>query len=132
MLLLSIETTTVPTSVETVSPLALVMFPPIVPVKLDPSVRLSVSCESLPTRIVPSRVWLVALSVAVFVSPFQPSAQTESRIFSESLLIIFTLSRLITAVVFVTWKTWPFLLVSVPPFIVNTDVPLSASPDIDW
>ena len=50
----SIETDTVPTSVETVSPSAFVISPLIAPVYDEPSVRLSVNSESSPTRIVPS------------------------------------------------------------------------------
>ena len=52
--------------------------------------------------------------------------------FSLSRFVISTPVRLMIAFVLVTWKTCPFLLVSVPPVMVNEDVPESASPDIDW
>ena len=125
-------TSTVPTSVETVSPLAFSISPLIAPVNVEPLVRLSVKVESLPTRMVPSSVWPVALSVATLPAPLQPSAHTDNRMLAASSLTSFTPSRLMIALVLVTWKMWPFLLVSVPPVMLNDEVPLSASPDIDW
>ena len=65
-------------------------------------------------------------------APDQPSAHTERSIFSASSFVIATPLSVMMASVFVTWNTCPFILVSEPPVIVNVDVPLSASPDIDW
>ena len=115
MLVLSRVTETVPVSVETVPPEALTMLPSMLPsmlpVKLLPSVRLSVSLESPPTLIAPDRTCAMAFRVAVLLPPLQPSAQTESRMLSPSSFAILTFLSVMTALVFVTWKTWPFLLV---------------------
>ena len=111
MLVLSRVTETVPVSVETVPPEALTMLPSMLPVKLLPSVRLSVSLESPPTLIAPDRTCAMAFKVAVLLPPLQPSAQTESRMLSPSSLTMLTFFSVMTALVLVTWKTWPFLLV---------------------
>ncbi len=125
-------TETVPTSVETSSPEALTMLPSMLPAKCEPSVSSSVRLESLPTLIAPASCWAIALSAATLLPPLQPSAQTESRMSSASSLTTSTPSSVMTALVLVTWKTWPLLLVSVPPVIVKWLVPLAASPDMDW
>ena len=127
----SSTTLTVPVSDETVLPLAFVILPLIVPVNVELSVSFSVSVESLPTRISPFRVCFAALSSAILEAPLHPSSQTERIMLSLSSFTSVTFSRLITAFVFVTWKMCPFLLVSVPPYILKDDVPDSASPDID-
>ena len=132
MLFSSRVTDTVPVFVETVSPAALTMYPSTYPVKEDPSVRFSVREESLPTRMAPDSSCAEALRTAVFPPPVQPSPQTESRTFSASSFTIFTPSRVMTALVFVTWKTCPLRLVMLPPVMVKWLVPLSASPDMDW
>ena len=99
-------TLTVPTSLETVVPFALVMEPEILPVNVVESVRLSVKVESSPTKISPSKVCALALSVAIFDAPLQPSSQT-LKITPSPLSLIVTPLRLITALVLVTWKTCP-------------------------
>ena len=64
-------------------------------------------------------------------APFQPSSHTESSTFSASSLVISTPVRVMIAWVLVTWKTWPLLLVRLPPVMVKAEVPESASPDMD-
>ena len=99
-------TLTVPTSVETVAPLALTISPLMLPVKVVESEKLSVKVESSPTRISPVSSWPPALSVAIFEAPVQPSSHTDRRTPSPLSLIV-TPSKLMTALVFVTWKTCP-------------------------
>ena len=111
MLELSRVTDTEPVSVETVAPEALTMLPSMLPVKLLPSDRFSVSLESLPALIAPDRTCAMAFRVAVLLPPLQPSAQTESRTLSSSSFVMLTFLSVMTALVFVIWKTWPFLLV---------------------
>ena len=122
---------TVPTVVETVSPLALVISPKILPVKVELSEILSVKVELSPTRISPLKVCESALSVAIFDAPLQPSSQTDNKTLLLSALVMVTLLRLITALVLVTWKTCPLLLLRVPPLIEKVEVPSAASPLCD-
>ena len=84
-----------------------------------------------PTLIAPESFWAEALSSAVLPPPLQPSSQTESRTLSLSLFVISTPESVMTALVLVTWNTWPLLLVRLPPVIVKAEVPLAASPDMD-
>ena len=90
------------------------------------------SDESLPTSRSPVRVWFLAFSVAELLRPLHASSQTDIRTFSESVLLISTPSSVIAALVFVTWNTWPTLLLRAPPVILKTLAPFDASPDIDW
>ena len=123
-------TLTVPTSLETVVPALLVIEPLTAPVKVEPFVKFSVSVESSPTKISPSRVCSLALSVAMFDAPLQPSSHTLKRT-PVPLSLIVTFVKLITALVFVTWKTCPLVLLIVPFVIVKVEVPSAASPDCD-
>ena len=106
LLVASSETLTEPRLVETEVPLALVIEPERFPVNLVESERLSVKAESLPTRISPVSSCPLALRVATLAAPLQPSSHTE-RSTPSPLSLIVTPLRLITAVVFVTWKTCP-------------------------
>ena len=94
-----------PTLLETEEPEALVILPLIEALRVEESVKLNTKLESEPTKIVPERYCESALRVAALEAPLQPSSQTESKTASESLLLIVTFSRVITALVLVTWKT---------------------------
>ena len=126
------DTCTVPAWVETTDPLALVISPDTAPVKAEPSVSSSVNVALLPTSTRPSRVCPLAFRTAVFPAPVQPSSQTERSTFPLSSLTIFTPLSVMTALVLVTWNTWPLFEVRLPPVMVKAEVPLSASPDMDW
>ncbi len=130
--MLSSVTATVPIDEDTEVPFALVMDPLIAPVSAEPLARERFSVESLPTRTAPERACALAFRVAMFEPPLHPSSHTEIRTLSLSSLLIATPESVITAVVFVTWNTCPLLLVRDPPLMVKEEVPLSASPDIDW
>ena len=108
------------------------MLPPMYPVKEEPPERSTVRSELLPTRTAPVSSWPLAFSAAVLLAPLQPSLQTESRTFPSSSFTSVTPLRVMTALVLVTWNICPFLLVRLPPVMVKLDVPLSASPDMDW
>ena len=121
---------TVPTSLEIDVPALLLIVPLMLPVSVAPPVKLSVKVESSPTKISPSRTCPLALRVAIFDAPLQPSSQTLSRT-PLPLSLIVTPFRLIIAVVFVTWKRCPDLFINVPPVMEKVDVPSAASPDCD-
>ena len=55
----------------------------------------------------------------VFVFKEIIKLQTETRMLSLPSFTIVAPDRLMITSLFVTWNTWPFLLVSVPPVIVN-------------
>ena len=67
----SIVTFTVPTFVDTEDPLAFVIVPLMLPLKFDPFLRLQLSVELLPTRIVPSSFWNVVTKIYDFLLRFR-------------------------------------------------------------
>ena len=71
MLSWSIVTFTVPTFVDTEDPLAFVIVPLMLPLKFDPFLRLKLSVELLPTRIVPSSFWNVVTKIYDFLLRFR-------------------------------------------------------------
>ena len=131
VLVSSMETLTVPTSDETCVPAALMISPLTVPSKEEPFFRVMVRVELLPTSRAPAIFWASATSSAMLDAPLQPSSQTESRMSLPS-LTSFTPLSVMTAWVFVTWNICPLRLVRLPPVMVKEEVPLSASPDMDW
>ena len=121
-----------------VEPDSIVMLtvPPsgIAPLKLELSVRLMVSDDLLSTTISPSMSWPEALSVTLppllpELFHFCPSARRKFPL--ASLFVMVTPDKSIVQVVFVTQNISPLALVMLPSVILNEELPLDASPDID-
>ena len=94
--------------------------------------RFRVRAESSPTSTAPFNSWALAFRVAVLDAPLQPSSHTEISTFLSSSFSSVTPERVMMALVLVTWNRWPFRLVRLPPVMVKDELPLSASPDMDW